>query len=99
MGEFYEAGLYEHIDIARQLADGLHLPDYNFKTNRSISDDDKLLNSGWVYIGIGVFFEHEWRIAWSLHLTPEQIVFLRPYFEESDVPVNNVSKDRWRLET
>ena len=98
-GEFCEAGLYEHIGIAKALADELHLPSYDFQTNRSISDDDKLLRNGWVYIGIGVFFEHEWRITWWGSLSPEQIAFLKPYFEESEIPVNKVTKDRWGLDT
>ena len=99
-GEFFPAGLYDHIYVARELADSLSLPSYDFKTNRMIPDDDKLLNNGWVYIGIGVYFEHEWRIGWGeLPLTPEQIRFLRPYFEENDLPVNEIARMRWELET
>ena len=98
-GEFFEAGLYEHLELARKLEDGVHVPDFDFKTNRRISDDDKLLRNGWVYIGIGVFFEHEWRIAWEGTLTPEQRVFLNPYFYDNDIPVNQVAKDRWEAET
>ena len=64
-----------------------------------IPDDDKLLNNGWVYIGIGVYFEHEWRIGWNTKLSPEQIQFLRPYFEQNDLPVNEIARMRWELET
>ena len=98
-GEFFPAGLYDHIEVARELADSLNLPSYDFKKNRAISDDDKLLNAGWVYIGIGVYFEHEWRVGWNLRLSPEQIRFLKPYFEESDIPMNEIAKERWELET
>ena len=98
-GEFFQSGLYEHIDVARELADSLSLPSYDFKTNRRISDDDKLLNAGWVYVGIGVYFEHEWRIGWNIKLSPEQIRFLRPYFEQNDLPVNEIARMRWELET
>lgn len=45
-GEFFQSGLYEHIDVAHKLADSLSLPNYDFKMNRRISDDDKLLNNG-----------------------------------------------------
>ena len=98
-GEFFETELYEHIERANELAENLHAPDYDFKTNRRISCDDKLLCAGWVYIGIGTFFEHEWRVGWKRSLTPEQKAFLKPYFEESDIPMNQVAKDRWELET
>lgn len=98
-GEFFPAGLYDHIYVARELADSLSLPSYDFKTNRMIPDDDKLLNNGWVYIGIGVYFEHEWRIGWNTKLSPEQIRFLRPYFEQNDLPVNEIARMRWELET
>lgn len=97
-GEFYEAGLYEHYDLARKLADNLNTPTYDFVKNRTISDDDRLLNEGWAYIGIGVFFEHEWRVGWNYKLTPEQREFLKPYFEESDLPMNEIAKERWELE-
>ena len=99
LGEFFEAGLYEHIEVAKRLAEGMNLCDYDFKTNRRISADEQLERAGWVYIGIGVYFAHEWRIGWGeLPLTPEQRVFLRPYFEDSDIPMNEVAKDRWELE-
>lgn len=98
-GEFFESGLYEHIDVARKLTDGMGLCDYDFKTNRTISADEQLERIGWVYIGIGVYFEHEWRIGWGMQpLTPEQRTFLKPYFEDSDIPMNQVAKDRWELE-
>ena len=93
-GEFFSSSLYEHISIAHKLAESLHIQNYDFKRNRRISDDDMLLNAGWVYIGIGVYFEHEWRIGWNYKLTPEQIKFLRPYFENSNLPMNEIAKER-----
>ena len=98
-GEFLKAGLYEHISIAREVAKKLHLPDYDFRTERRISADTALENAGWVYIGIGTFMDYEWRIGGGMiPWTPEQKAFLRQYFEESDIPVNQVSRDRWELE-
>ena len=98
-GEFFEAGLYEHYSLAQKLSDGLSMPSYDFKRERSISADDQLLNAGWAYVGIGVYFEHEWRIGWGMQpLTPEQRAFLKPYFEDSDIPMNTVAKERWELE-
>lgn len=97
-GEFSQADPYDHVAVAHELADQLHLPSYDFKRNRSISDDDKLLNAGWVYIGVGTYFAHEWRVGWNFELTPEQVQFLRPYFEDSDIPMNEIAQERWNLE-
>jgi len=98
-GEFLKAALYEHITIAREVAEKLHLPDYDFKRERRISADEALENAGWVYIGIGTFLDHEWRIGGGmLPWTSEQKAFLRQYFEESDIPANQVSRDRWEFE-
>ncbi len=98
-GEFLKAALYEHISIARKVAEELHLPNYDFQRERSISADTALERAGWVYIGIGTFMDYEWRIGGSeLPWTPEQKAFLRQYFEESDIPVNQVSRDRWEFE-
>lgn len=95
-GEFFETGLYEHNEAARRITENIGICDYDFKTNRRISADEQLLRTGWAFIGIGVYFEHEWRIGWGeLPLTPEQRAFLRPYFEESDIPVNSIAKYRW----
>ena len=98
-GEFFECGSFDHIDVAGTLCEPLHLPDYDFKTERRISADDKLLNYGWVYIGISCFFCHEWRIAWRAHLSYEQKKFLEPYFEDGGgLPVNDMSAFRWKEE-
>ena len=97
-GEFTECNSYDHIAVARSLAYPLHFPDYDTRTERRVSDDEKLLNAGWAYIGVSSFLCHEWRIGWKKNLTPEQRRFLRPYFEESDLPVNDVSVMRWAME-
>ena len=98
-GEFFETGLYEHNHVAQKIAEEIKLSDYDFKRERRISADENLLRNGWCFIGIGVFFEHEWRIGWgSQALSPEQRIFLKPYFEDSDLPVNVVARDRWEQE-
>ena len=76
-GEFFECHSYDHYSTARELADNLSLPYIDIKTSRIISEDDRLLNAGWVYIGIASFMCHEWRIGWKLKLSPEQVCFLR----------------------
>lgn len=96
-GEFFSCSSFDHIVTARELAEHLNLPDYDFKTNRRVSDDDKLMNSGWVYIGISTYGRHEWRIGWKTHLTYEQKRFLTPYFED-ELPVDSMSVLRWNDE-
>lgn len=88
-GEFTECNSYDHISVAREIAVRLNLPECDFRP------DSALMRAGWVYIGISTFMCHEWRIAWERHLTPEQTCFLRPYFEDSTIPVNVVSETRW----
>ena len=99
-GEFFECGYCDHIDVAQKLTEPLQLPDYDFKTERRISADDKLLNAGWVYIGFASVIFREWMIGWRHHLTHEQRMFLAPYFEKEDgFPVNAVAMMRWKEET
>lgn len=98
-GEFIQCASYDHIEAARKLSEPLNLPDYNFKTKRRISADDKLLNAGWAYIGLSDFLGvREWRIAWNAHLSYEQRRFLEPYFD-SEIQMNDVSAWRWKEET
>lgn len=96
-GEFFECSFYDHYSTARELADNLSLPRIDVKTNRTISEDEQLLNAGWVYIGISSFMRHEWRIDWNRKLTSEQVHFLHPYFE-NELPVNEFCKIRWNEE-
>jgi hypothetical protein len=98
-GEFFECHSYDHYETARELTNNLSLPDIDINTSRIISEDDRILNAGWVYIGIASFICHEWRIGWNRKLTPEQICFLRPYFEdENELPVNEFCKMHWNEE-
>ena len=101
-GEFFECSSYNHMALAHELSDPLGLPDIDPKTLRRIYDDDKLLNAGWVSIGINTYLCHEWIIAWKRTLTPEQKQFLRPYFEESEevygIPVNMCICTLWEEE-
>lgn len=98
-GEFYPCGYSEHISVANELSSPMGLPDIDPKTLRRISGDDKLLNVGWVYIGVTLLVAHEWHFGWRFHLTGEQIQFLRPYFEDGNgIPVNRFCLERWRKE-
>lgn len=98
-GEFFKCNSYDHYETARELANNLNLPSIDEKLSRIIPEDDRLLNAGWVYIGIASFMCHEWRFGWNRKLTPEQIRFLCPYFEnENELPVNEFCKMRWNEE-
>lgn len=98
-GEFFSCGSYDHLSLARDLSEPLLIPDIDPQTLRKISADDKLLDSGWVYIGISSFLCHEYRISWKRFLTDNQKNFLRPYFEQDYLPVNSVSSQMWEEES
>lgn len=98
-GEFHKCNSFDHYEVARELAQCINAPSIDSKLSRIIPEDDRLLSVGWVYIGIATFKCHEWRIGWERKLTPEQIKFLRPYFEnENGLPVNEFCKYRWEDE-
>lgn len=98
-GEFHECHSYDHIDVARELADALRLHCYDFKTERRISEDEALLKAGWAYIGVSLLGIKEYNIYWERHLTSEQRQFLQPYFDLSnDILVGRVSRDHWNFE-
>ena len=87
-GEFVKCDTCEHLYVARQLThDGYHA-------------DDLLLRQGYVQISKSLMGNREQAIYYDLHhtLTPEQIRFLRPYFEENDIPVSELARQRWEME-
>lgn len=87
-GEFIECDVFDHIYVARQLThDGYHA-------------DDILLKRGYVQISRSLMGNREQAIFYDLRhtLTPEQVRFLRPYFEENDIPVSEVARQRWEME-
>lgn len=98
-GEFHECSPYDHIEVARELADNMRLHCYDFKAHRAIPADDALQKAGWVYIGVSSLGIKEFRMGWVRPLTPEQIRFLEPYFDPSnEISVNKYIKYRWNEE-
>lgn len=97
-GSFFQCYSYDHLEEAREIVDKLGYPDINSEGKR-IHADDNLMAHGWCYIGISCFMCHEWRIGWKKFLTEYQKQFLRPYFEESDLPVNEFAVMKWERET
>ena len=97
-GSFFKCHSYDHIAEAREIVDKLGYSDISPEGKR-IHADDNLMSHGWCYIGISCFMCHEWRIGWNKFLTEYQKQFLKPYFEESDLPVNEFAVMKWERET
>lgn len=89
-GKFYPCETFEHIAVAEEICGTCYIA--------ALSADDVLMNSGWVKITRSMLGMKEQNIFWEKHLTNSQIEFLRPYFEENDENVSDVSKMRWEWE-
>lgn len=89
-GDLYECARYAHIEMAFQIADEL-----NYVVQ--LSADETLLSKGWVHISISLH-PQEWHIVWDRFLSETQKQFLRPYFEESNLPVSFASQMLWDME-
>lgn len=93
-GEMYTCGSYDHVSTAEEL-----VKKYKYVSTVYFSVcDDLLMERGWVYIGISSLGAHEWRIGWKKFLTESQKSFLRPYFEDSEIPVSSMSRINWENE-
>jgi len=93
-GEFVKCSSYDHTETAREILSSIQ----NISEKDMKCADDVLTDSGWVYIGVSSLGRKEYRIYWNRHLTSEQILFLKPYFEDTTIPVNNVAKYRFEIE-
>ena len=87
-GEFIECGLYDHSVVAEKL------------TGDPVQPDEILFKRGYAKITVSMLGKKEQAIFWDLHrdLTPEQVRFLRPYFEENDLPLTWATRYRWEQE-
>jgi hypothetical protein len=87
-GEFIECDICDHIYIAKEL------------TKEECEADDILLKRGYVKISRSLMGNREQKIYYDLHynLTPEQIRFLRPYFEDNDICMDKMAQMRWDIE-
>ena len=84
-GEWHPCETYEHTNYASRILN---------------SSESRLENTGWVKITRSAMGIREQKIYWDLRhtLTPEQAHFLRPYFEENDIPVCKLAEYRFRKE-
>lgn len=80
-GEFVECPVCEHTVVAVEICENLN---YEIKSNRCFVYDDVLLTHGWVHVSRSLIGKKEYAIYWQTHLTPEQKIFLKPYFEDRD---------------
>lgn len=82
-GEWHPCETYEHTTYASRILE---------------SSEGCLEKAGWVKITRSAMGIREQKIYWDLRhsLTPEQIRFLRPYFEENDIPVCELATYRFR---
>ena len=92
-GELCPCYSYDHIEEARAIVKRINIA--NHENGRP---DDALIAAGWVYIGTSSMGPSEWRIAWGKFLTEYQKNFLKPYFEQTAIPVNNMTIFRWKEE-
>ena len=85
-GEWHPCETYEHTTYASRILE---------------SSEGRLEKAGWVKITRSAMDIREQKIYWDLRhsLTPEQIRFLRPYFEENDIPVCELATYRFRKES
>jgi len=91
-GDFFKCEHYEHTSVAEQIVDQFGYPSVRFQ-----SADDELMAHGWVHISIS-HCPYSWHIIWGKFLTGPQKQFLRPYFEDSDIPVGDMAKMLWESE-
>lgn len=87
-GEFTPCDVYDHVDAAREI------------TKEGYDADQILLKRGYVQISRSAMGKREQKVYYDIYhtLTPEQVRFLRPYFEENDVPMDEVAQYRWNCE-
>lgn len=88
-GILVPCGSYGHISVAHDLVNKLN---YERPLLERKSDEDILVDNGWVHIGISAM-EHKYAIWWNYRtiLSKEQKEYLNPYFEDR----NAVTAGTW----
>ena len=87
--EMVECNAYGHIQAAYDILDK------NYDMGCVFNPDDVLVNLGWVHICRGAILDHDYHFYWNMNrfLTPEQIQYLKPYFEDKNCPIDEVQRD------
>lgn len=94
-GIFFECHNGDHVAVADYIVERYGYP---HSLPNAVDVDDVLLNKGWVHITVSSFFSHEWHIYWNKPLTEYQKNFLKPYFEDGEIPVSEAAKACWEME-
>ena len=89
-GKLYKCDLYEHLSLAREIAE---------KIGASYKElylaDKYLLNNGWVQLSIMMFLDHGWLVTFpeSGTISQEQRQFLNPYVEDNMDFISDINAD------
>ena len=97
-GEFTECNSFDHVEVARDIAEKLNLQTFDANMCIYLPYDEVLMRAGWAHIGVSMLMRKEWFVFWERHLTPEQISFLEPYFASPDINIGTVTRQRWEFE-
>lgn len=100
-GELTVCDYFEHTAVAEELVlklGGSATLLSEGERIRILRVDDMLLSAGWVKISMSLLGKKEWAIYWEKFLTEWQKAALRPYFEESEIPVGPTGKIKWSRE-
>lgn len=89
--EMIECNAYEHIQTAYDILD----KNYGVSVGHVFNPDDVLVDLGWVHICRSDILSHDYHFYWNINrfLTPEQIQYLKPYFEDKNCPIDEVQRD------
>lgn len=87
-GDFYPCGTFEHISCAGKI-----IGDDSYAR-----PDEILHNCGFAEITVSNEGAKEWRVYWKDFLTVAQKIFLKPYFEDDTLPMENAARLRWEQE-
>lgn len=89
-GELIECEIRDHVETAHMLCEklGYVCADY-------YHPDDTLLAHRWVHITRLSFFSHNYMIFHDVNqgYTPEQIRYLRPFFEDENTPIDEYDRE------
>lgn len=91
-GDLIKCEYFDHMAVAQKLVEDLG---YAGLVNRA---DDILLSHGWVRISMSLLHKREWSIHWEKFLSEPQKAVLRPYYEESEIPVGSTGMIKWSKE-
>lgn len=88
-GKMYKCGQYGHFELARQIC-----TECGYQFTNYLPDED-LMSHGWVLIMQGEILDQDYHIHYNttLFLTPEQIRYLKPYYEDNDCPIDETERE------